>query len=384
MAVTTKKVLPAQANMEDWRGYHGDTSDTGTVQAAIAALLANDGGRLEVPQRTYTLADTITIDQSATTGRFTVAPIIEGKGVSSVFSLTGQAKEAIKILGKTASNENHVLLKDFRVTGSNTVGSKGIYVDRAAYFRLEGLTVEAFDYDLDTLHIEQGKIADCNFRWGLHGARIDSDNSVTDPNSLVLVNNAFANNSKYGLYVHRGNAVTMIGGSVQYNGTTSGTAAEYGAKFEDVGSGYGTVLVQGVAFEGNKGAADFISTQAAGKAASLIFIANSFIRNVLADYVTNNVLIEGASTDARYAFLANHFRHFGTYSPDAGRPYINATNASAIISDLGSNYYQSVLEAPLWASMVRFPQMMLTGLPTSASGLPTGALWNSAGTVKIA
>lgn len=350
-------------SVEEWRTdpLGVARTDTQTIQAAVDAMLASATiGEIYIPARSYTITASINVDFSSATGNFDKRPVISGQGVDSVLTMLGVAAPLFNFTGPT-TNQGHIRLRNFRLAGNNTIGSKGIYIDKAAFFRIEGIVIEGFDYNFDCIHVEQSILESCNFRWGIHGVRFqpDSGASITDPNSIVLLNCNIAVNRKYGLYAEHVNAFTMIGGAIADNGTASGAADEWGVKIYNAGSGYGTVVFIGVAFEGNKGTADVISMQDAFFEVAMSFVGSAFLRNHASGYVINNILIEGASATALYSLGGNRFFKAGDYVEDTGRPYIKQTNPAAIISDLSGNDYASATEAPGWTGRARLPGLFI-------------------------
>jgi hypothetical protein len=353
----------------------GATNDQPAIQAALNFLKTQGGGVLRIPASpsNYKINSGLSYDVSALVGRFNSRIRIVGDGSSvSCLSMTGVASAALTITGSSSSVEMHCHLEGFRITGNNTVGSKGLVLSINGFGSSDDIVLEAFDYNLDCTDVEQIALYNSNFRWGLHGARFNAAAATSSANSIVLQNCSISNNSKWGLQVTNGNAFTMIGGSVQYNGTTGGGATEWGAKFTEVGNGYGTVAFIGVAFEGNGGDADLISEQSAYIAAFSL-VGCGFARPNSSAYATNFMQIAG-TTASTYSLLANTFRGYNSYVANAGRPYFSVTNAAAKIHDDGTNVYGSATEQPAWAGSTQIPASLT---PQANDGGALGAATRS-------
>jgi hypothetical protein len=176
---------------------------------------------------------------------------------------------------------------------------------------------------------------------------------------LVFTNCNFSNNVEYGVLFHNPQAVTFIGGSVQYNGTTIGDTGDWGIKFvETSGPGYGTVNFTGVIFEGNRGQADVWFDSYDDYFLTVTFQSCSWYRLEISSvgyYSTNAVRMGGSDTDTHYCFNANTFFSGGGYTPSAGRPLLAQVNANARIYTDGANYYQDAVEKPVFDDLMHLP-----------------------------
>jgi hypothetical protein len=360
----------------------GATDDQPAIQAALNLLKTQGGGVLRLPASAsnYKINAGLSYDISALVGRFNSRIRIVGDGAAvSCLSLTGVATAALTITGPSAYSGMYAHLEGFRLTGDNTVGSKGLSLSVSAFGSSDGMVIEAFDYCLDCTDVEQTAFYNSNFRWGIHGVRFNAAVSATSANSLLFVNCAISNHTKWGMQITNANAVSMHGGSIQYNGTVGGGATEWGAKITEAGNGYGNVLFHGVAFEGNGGDADLISEQSTYVAAFSL-IGCGFARPSNAAYATNFMQIAG-TTASTYSFSANTFRGYNTYVANAARPYFSLTNAAAKIHDDGTNVFGSATEQPGWAAFGLFARMVgtdvngyLSGPFTRSDGISIGSL----------
>lgn len=347
----------------------GTTDDTAAIQLALDAVKAFGGGTIYFPGSAgaYKITAGLTYDMSAAASRFDKRFRILGDGPAvSVISLVSVAATALTITGRATYPESWVDIEAIRITGDNTVGSKGIVLNICAFGKIEQTTVEAFDYNLDCTDTEQISLINSNFRWGIHGIRFNPVGSTTSPNNITIINCAISNNTTWGMQVTNGNAILVLGGSIQYNGTTGGGSTQWGAKFIECGDGYGTVVFDGVAVEGNGGVADVWTVNSTNTAA-YTFRGCGFTRPNSTSYATSFVLIDG-STASKFAFSANTFRGYGTYVPNAARPYFTINNASAQIYSDGSNVWGSATEYPTWAAFGPFGSLVGTDVNYYVSG----------------
>jgi hypothetical protein len=364
-------------NVRNFGAKGKGADETACFQGALDAVKRLASGTLRIPAGNYVISRQLSYDISALANRFGSRLRIIGDG-SAVTSIVcaGLASAALAYTGATGHTEAYLHLEGFRLTGNLTAGSTGISISRAAFGSTDDLVIEAFDRDLDCTDVEQTQFSNSNFRWGNNGVRFNASGGDTSPNSLVFVNCSIANNSATGLTVTNANALTMVGGSIQYNGTT-GTSGNYGAKITEAGDGYGTVNFLGVAFEGNGGDGDLISSQTTNPAIFNV-IGCGFSRPNSSNYATNFLSLLGSNANSIYRLSGNTFRGFNTYSPNAGRPYIGITNTSAKIFDDGSNYYGSATEQPSWAGSARIS----AGAVFGAGGSPIGTFAVHTGTDK--
>lgn len=320
------------------------------LNADIARVVAAGGGKLYLPAGTYDTSGTlIVVDVSALATRFQGRIIIEGDGVATV--IRNNAGACFKFVGSTANPEAYFELRNIRFKGNNVSFATGVDLTKAAFVTLRDVTIENFGIGLDATDVDQIGIYDSEIRFNVGGVRINAKVSVTDGNSYTFVNSCVGNNSVYGLQITNANAFTWLGGTIQYNGIIGGGAGQYGILMSDTGSGYGTVLFAGMAFEGNGGAGDFLSAQVSAGAThcNVTFDNVSFMRTlnfVTVGYGTNQVAISGSQPDANYKFINCNFYGLSGYVASAGRPAIANTNTSARVEIDGLTKFWSATEAP--------------------------------------
>lgn len=326
----------------------GVSDDTSALQSAFSARVITGGGILKLG--VHKISRALIIDYTGTTERFLKLIQIEGDGpgVSSIFA-PNIIGSALQITGSKSTVENHIILRNFRIHGNLFTGSVGLHISRSAYMHCSDLIIEGFATGYNLMDTEQALFENIAVRWNHSGGSISSVPETTDSNSLTFINCTFANNTDSGLQISKGNAVTFINGSVQYNGTTGGGPFNFGVKIVECGTGYGNVVFLGTVWEGNGGDADlFIHNDVNPCVINLCGV--SFVKSDLGGVIQTthtNVLASGTAASQIINVSGSTFRHFNSYIPSVSRPYITKGNPNSAINDLGGNFYQSDLEAPL-------------------------------------
>lgn len=332
------------------------TDDTTAIQGAINAVILSGGGVVYFPAATcYKTTTQLLVDLSSYTTRYQNRVILRGDGPGpSVIKNLTYAGPTLKFLGSTTNVEAYFSIEGLRLLGNNVASSIGLQLVNVAFGRLFNSSIEGFATGVDATDVEQFGFHDSTIRYNAIGITGNAAASVTSPNSWTFVNTAVSNNSTYGLQITNPNALTWLGGSIQYNGLIGGGAGQFGFKTIDAGNsgGYGTLLFDGMIFEGNGGVGDFVSSQQAGSfKVNTTFNNVSFLRTDLTTvgYGTNQIAISGAGTNANYKIVNSNFWGAGAYSASAGRPAIANTNTGARVDVDGLTSFWSATEAPTTA-----------------------------------
>jgi hypothetical protein len=335
--------------LDKWAGAKVDdaTDDAPATQAAINLLKFMGGGQLELAPGTGRWNSTVTIDNSGVISRFAERINIHGMGSTFTARRTnGLAAPAFAFVGNATYVESHLRLEGWRLTGNLAASSIGVDVSIGAFLSWTDFIAEGFDINFRANDIEQSLFTRCNFRWGNHGVVIEGSTATTDPNELTWVECAIGNNFRTGLTATNANRWKFVSSSVQYNGET-GQAGDYGAKFINPSTGYPTLDLSGLIFEGNGGDADLWVADAAGIA--ILRVQCSFARPNNTNYATNCIRFDGASTTKILKLAGGtDFKHYNGYVPNAGRPYLNLASDVQIDCD-PSVWFESATEAPPWA-----------------------------------
>lgn len=331
----------------------GVTDDYTAIQEAINDLIDAGGGTLYFPAAPdgY-LVNTaqLSINLSAVTTRYEDRVRLIGDGpASTLIKSTTLAVPLLAYVGRSDNVEAYLSIENLRFKGNSVASSVGISLSKAAYAELKNVVIESFELGMDNTDVEQISMYDCEIRFNVGGVRVNAGTGTTDPNSWTIVNTSVSNNSSYGWQVANANSFTFVGGSTQYNGTIGGGSGQYGAKFTDTGTGYGTIFYVGHVFEGNGGAGDFVSNQSGSVSkCHVTFDTVSFTRVDLTTvgYGTNQISITGTGTNSHYKISNCSFYGYSPYSASALRPAIANTNANAKVEIDGLTTFWSTTEAP--------------------------------------
>lgn len=329
----------------------GVADSSAAFQAAITYLQTKAGGTVFVPQGSYTLDSSVTLDRSAdyTKGRVSILGA-DQYGTQITFTpASGSAfviKNSHSLVGVEA-NASYQCIENLTLIGPSATGSSiGIEVNLAAFLDMRDLYITNFGYGIYAQDIDhalfmrvQSKFNKFGFFAQKHGT---PGAASTQPNNLQFVGCVLSQNGSYGGYILGGSALTFVGGSVENNGVTVG-ASGFGLKIEDSGyEGAGGANFTGVYFESNNGVADLVLEDlpviATNVAHSLV--GCTFSRATSSHYATNNIAVNFGSVATygtkKLTISGCGFQSSGTYSADAGRPYIQWYGVAAT----KDNFYQ--------------------------------------------
>lgn len=340
------------------------TDDSAAGQALVNKIIAAGGGTLVLPAGPACMLPSGLIENlSAYTTDAKPFVNINGQGPTvSVIRTLGLAGPAISIAGNATDDVNKVRLSNFSLYGNNTTGSVGVNLSFAAWATVDNIDVESFAKNLVGTDIEQIGIYNSQFRLGGIGVDLEGATTATGANSIVFVNDAISNNANQGILVKNFGAVAFYGGSIQFNGAT-GVVGDYGALFEDTAGGsfcgYNTINFNDTVFEGNGGGADLEAYTQYCPGAALNVTGSSFYRHSTG-YATNNIAMLG-SVSQSLSVEGSTFLSDSVYTPSSGRPTIALSNASAMLFDHGSNYYQNAVEAPTALAWIQYTPIVICG-----------------------
>lgn len=394
-------------------GAVGDdsTDNTAAIQAALDDIKGNDGGCLFIPEGifrtgplTYDISTTATPANAAADRATKRLKILGAQKATAVLKMVSNAGVLFTYTGRSsditaASQVGYFQMESLTLISDSTALSKGVYLDEAAFSSFKDCCFTNFGTGFEMIDVDQADFTGCTFRWNDNGMIVNNGTpDSTGPNSLVFTNCNWSNNYTTGLTIFNPQAVTFIGGSVQYNGTTVGNAGMWGVKFaETAGPGYSTVNFMGTIFEGNTGISDVWFDDYDTYFLNANFIGCSWYRTWVFGntygYSTNGVKLDGSSVNTRYTFSGNTWFDGGGYEDSASRPWIAQTNSNAKIYTDGSDFFRpcavtsTSLEHPSFKGLIHLPT--LSGISwefgdasltqTSANNLLfSGALWSFA------
>lgn len=348
IATLAAQIVPTITTQSCGITADGVTDETVKLQNCINRVMTV-GGALELTPSANCIktSSPITINRSTAT-RYQKQIQIRGfgQGQSCISNTTGTGA-ILSYSGSLAGLESGLVLESMRLSGGAVTGSTGLLIQKAAFVLLSNVSIEATDYGIDATDTEQFEAHSSQFRFNSHGLRFNAVGTITSANSLNFINSTITNNTVYGLQVTNCNALTVLGGSIQYNGTVGGGTGQFGVKAIDCGNGYGTQLYAGMVFEANGGAGDYVSSQSSGKT-NVTFDTVAFARTdfTTVGYGTNQIAISGSTTQSNYKIINSNFSGYGTYVASGARPAIANTNVNAKVEIDGLTTFWSATEAP--------------------------------------
>ena len=359
-AIALRNYVHLVISVKDY-GAIGDgvADDTAACQAAINRGMAV-GGEVYFPAGTYKI--------SASPGLHITLPIstygtqrvnLRGAGKGNTQILYTGTGTALRYDGNTtgAGVAGLFTISDLQIIGPGTSAAAGLVINIAAVFSIRDVWIMQFATGVvlvDTLsaHFDGVGVDFC--ATGLTASR----GSFSPPNALCFTSCLFANNTNYGAVITGAAALTVIGGSIESNGTPSGGG---GIELDTSGTDGGAACTfTGVYFENNATVADIKIEHGApaGTPCAYNFLGCVFDRGSgpPAQIVTNNILLETNPGNA--AAMLNvqgcGFRGFAPYTPSASRRYIQVNTGGATNTQVTAfgNVYASNVERPAFSGPV--------------------------------
>lgn len=341
----------------------GSLDSATAFQAAANVGLANALGlTVYVPAGNYLLTSGVFMDRSANVNLGRVSFKGEDQYATRL-TYVGAGTSCFNVfnspLAGAEPNASYQVISDMTILGpSQRANSSAVYANLAAFFKLERLLIEAFDFGLYLIDVDQSYFQEVRLRNNLRGlfaSRNPSPNAAsTQPNNHVYNQCTFSNNTQYGGLWDGGSSLVFIGGDVEYNGTN---LTDFGLKFQNCGyEGSVGVNIQGTYFEGNYGIADIFLEATAVNAYPIL----DCVHTVSANFKRlNNTRV--ATNHIQCAFgdpaVVGHqslvtvgcgFKAYAAYTPTGARPTIGFSLMPPSIdtyTDVGS-YFGVAAEKP--------------------------------------
>ena len=327
------------------------SDDTAAIQACFDAIAAT-GGEAYIPSGIYRITSQLLIDMDGNT----VSPLNnplrvnirgEGKG-NTIFAVRTASINCLKVRGTDAATSTKLTHGYFTFSGvcfqgtsSGLSSANGIELSDIAYCTIRDCTFFALANGL----VLDGSLSN-NFDGLLFSDSVkgisSSSGIASGPHANVYTGCEFrqCTSLAYDGFDTLSQGV-FIGCQFEGNGT-HGNSATGGVIFRMTGSaGEVGPTFYGCYFEVNGGGFDVNVQETAATRISVSFYGCNFNRILSTKYVTNNIATTG-EVDLNLSGCT--FTSYGTYVPDAGRPYLNVSS-DARVRDLG-NRYEDVLEAP--------------------------------------
>ena len=341
-------------NVKDY-GARGDGSTNTALmnqeQTAIQNALnaaKQTGGTVFFPAGIYSVIGNLTIDYSAGTLQDPGPRVhLLGEGIgASIINVTGGGLSGLIVKGNTSIPNIYTSIQGFTFKG---ISANGISFEDCAFVKVSDTQITGFStgiYAIDTLSSLFERVI---LRFNVNGFRFERttlNSYASNPNAITMISCVVGNNSNYGGWVVGAGTFTMVGGSVEGNGTSrSGSLSQWGLRFTDPGGdaapeSSSAFNLQGIYFEANGGISDLWieSTETVtGLSGSIVGCSFNRISSV---YTTNNIRCEASKADAGFpiALVGCGFRGIGGYSASASRLCINNANERFLIHPIACNY----------------------------------------------
>lgn len=336
-------------------------SDYASFQAAVNWKMSNPlGGKVGVPDGEYLLDNTVSLNRNIDPNLGRVSIVGESMyGTRIIYTGAGDACfqfENRQSGGPGEPNVSHQSIQDMTILGpGKRLNSAGVLVNLAAFFRMERVSIEGFDYasymqDVDQAYFER-VTARFNRKGGFCRKSPTPGAASTQPNNHTYVACTYGSNSDYGAIFVGGSCINFVGGDVEYNGSD---ATGFGLKFLDCGyEGGRGANIQGTYFEGNTGIADVLLEATTVNTTPLLSIVHQlsadFKRHAGAGNTINHIAcLFGPSATVGHQQLVTvgcSFKAYGAYVPSAAKKAI----AFGITPANVNNYYDmgSRFDVPL-------------------------------------
>ena len=219
-------------------------------------------------------------------------------------------------------------LRDFTLLGpgNSVVGSVGMWMDNAPWFSIENVNVWSFERGWDLTDVLSGSFRNILGRfckWGFRARFSDASR----PNSIILDNPNFGNNTHYAGRVEGGSGFVIQGGQNEGNGQVNGTNTSGGGAwfFVDCGvEGKTGVTINSTYTEGTGGDQAFYFEQTTGS--SVHTMIGCSCANISSTYYVSSQIRTSQSGGGvlRVNAISCAFGALGDYVESVNRKYINA------------------------------------------------------------
>ncbi len=366
--------VDSRYNVKDYGAIgNGAADDTAAIQTAINAATAT-GGTVYFPRGIYNISSSLSYTPaSGTEPAYRVHFSGDGIGASAI-KQTGTGN-GLTIAGFTGSPLNPNLFT--HITDLTFVGSgsgQGLSVNAGAYIYVESCHFTGWAYGFYGSNFLSSTFTSCAFRFNDRGflvERITGGNFASSPNAITLVNCQVGANSLFGGWVLGPGVFTMQGGAIEANGTTNGSASNWGLKISEPSGSTATesavgISIDGVYFEANKGIADlWIESSSAKPGVTNNINGCSFVR-VGSLYSTNNILLSSTAGAGFNNFISGcGFKGLGGYTSSASRMTISNSNNK--VNVVGCSF-DSVVDAYVTDDINLFENAVRTPSITNLEG----------------
>jgi hypothetical protein len=352
--------------------------DATLAMQRLAAECAANGFVGKLPAGKFSISGQVTFDEQSSAVVSDRRGSLRGAGIAQteIKAQSNGVYAALDFLGSVTSGGIGLGIKPggFMLSGPETNVGIGIQVDQYAFWSMDEIFVRGFDIGINAIDCLSVQMANLFIRNNRRGLLAFFEN-FSRPNAWTLTNVDFGLNTEFAASIVEPALFSFDGGAVQGNGiggvgtfgyrggilmTNAGTEGAVGGNFRNV------------YFEYNAGDSD-VTLSAGTQTAVHNFYGCNFMRLNSTDFVTNNIKVDVGGTAFNIVNIDGcGFEQAGSYTPSAGRPYVNVAAINGAVNDMGNNYYQSDTE---YVDLIKFGLGTRSGsIPASGTGatLPRG------------
>lgn len=262
-----------------------------------------------------------------------------GQGVLTIKFASAPSSSCLFSIGDSTALTANVFIKGIELDGASATpsadGSCGISATRAFKLHLDNVAVRFLDTGFFYNGVYSSSVARSFANQNNKGVNLAelvvSGVGTFDPNNIDFFNTTLFGNYTYGLLATAPSQLNYYGGSIEHNGTTTGSASNWGAKIVNAGNeGPAGGGFHGTYFEANAGTADVWLQQDTG-ASTFTFDHPGFDRQTTTAFTTNNILIAGSAASQIVSINDPSFWSTAGYTPSSSTQYVNKTNNNASV-----------------------------------------------------
>jgi hypothetical protein len=347
----------------------GTTDDTAEIQAVFTALRLT-GGDANISRGTYLISAPLTLDYTGQTQEPVTQPLgvnVHGDSAhNTIFNRSGTGFAITSTGGTGVASHIYTVMDGMSFTGA---ASKGVKLKNHAFTTLSNMTFQGLVTGLELESVLSCKFENLVFGNATNGVEVSKGTGFSDINAnywdnctfRLLTGRAYSGGDHSGVYF---TAVNVEGCGTQGDALTGGFDMTFDGAEGSVG-----LTIYGGYFEGNAGGWDINLTNTGTEYATHVLIGVNFNRISSSAFVTNNIRSVGKN---RIVLIGCTFDHFNTYTPDAGRPYVNA-DADTIVTCIGCKFKSSVEQG----SLRNFDTPLAGSFAAAGTALKLPAGWTS-------
>lgn len=320
-----------------------DVSGKIQLAATSAGLL---GGEIYLPAGDYKWGSAATVTLPPNVSLRGAGP----KSTRIVTAMASSSTPAFAINGATVSSEVRCRYGDLSIVG-NGLG-QAFQATEVAYAAFENIYTNGLNLHFNFVDVLSSQFRSVRMVSGETGvwARLGS---ASRPNALTFDGCVIGSMNTNGIRSDDGTTLTYLGGSIEGCGAFPASGTSSAVFLNSAGhDGTWAACFVGTYFENNAGRGDvyLISSSSSAFPAGVSFPGCTFNRTSNTRYSESNVyVVQAGGAGALVVDVSSAgFNGFNSYSPSAGRPYVNLSNADATniqLIETGA-VYGSATEAP--------------------------------------